>query len=88
MSCGEFEDLLPKSLIIKTINNELNNFATITEEDFDNSLSEVKNLINIFKLKGLHEFKKADFAKLIKDNISNDSDISEEIKTIINELNY
>ena len=41
---------------------------------------------NIFKQKGLHEFKKADFAKLVRDNISDDNDISTEIASIIKEL--
>lgn len=86
VSCGEFEDLLPKSLIVKTINNELNNFASITEADLDDNNSEVENLENIFKTKGLHEFKKAEFAKLVKDNISQDSDISAEIASIIMEI--
>lgn len=86
VSCGEFEDLLPKTLIVKTVNNELNNFATITEEDFNSLLSNAKNLEEIFKTKGLHEFKKADFAKLVKDNISEDSDISAEIASIIMEI--
>ena len=70
VSCGEFEDLLPKSLIIKTVNNELNNFATITESDLETELPTAKNLENIFKTKGLHEFKKAEFAKMVRDNIT------------------
>lgn len=86
VSCGEFEDLLPKSLIIKTLNNELTNFATVTADDFDVSLSSAENLENIFKTKGLHEFKKAEFAKLVKDNISDDEDISAEIASIVMEL--
>ena len=86
VSCGEFEDLLPKSLVIKTLNNELTNFASVSCDDFDDSISAVKNLENIFKTKGLHEFKKADFAKLVKDNISCDFDISQEIKSIIEEI--
>lgn len=86
VSCGEFEDLLPKSLIVKTVNNELSNFASISEEDLDNSIPEAKNLENIFKIKGLHEFKKAEFAKLVKDNITDDSDISSEIASIIMEI--
>lgn len=86
VSCGEFEDLLPKTLIIKTINNELNNFASISEEDFDDYVSAVENLENIFKTKGLHEFKKADFAKMVCDNISEDSDISAEVSSIIMEI--
>lgn len=86
VSCGEFEDMLPKSLIIKTVNNELNNFAIITENDLESDIPQAKNLENIFKTKGLHEFKKADFAKLVKDNISEDSDISPEIASIIMEI--
>jgi hypothetical protein len=46
VSCGEFEDLLPKNLIIKTINNDLTNFASVTAEDFDSELTTVKNLSN------------------------------------------
>ena len=86
VSCGEFEDLLPKSLIIKTVNNELSNFAAITENDLDNDMPAAKNLENIFKTKGLHEFKKADFAKMVRDNITEDSDISAEIASIVMEL--
>lgn len=86
VSCGEFEDMLPLSLIIKTLNNELSNFAYVAQEDFDKSLSTAKNLENIFKTKGLHEFKKADFAKLVRDNISEDTDISAEISSIIMEI--
>lgn len=86
VSCGEFEDLLPKSLIIKTVNTHLENFSSITESDLLDGVSEVENLENIFKTKGLHEFKKAEFAKLVKSNISENSDISDEIRLIINEI--
>ena len=86
VSCGEFEDLLPKSLIIKTLNNELSNFASVTELDFDVTLSSAENLENIFKTKGLHEFKKAEFAKLVKECITDDSDISSEISSIVMEI--
>ena len=86
VSCGEFEDLLPKSLIVKSVNNHFKNFSSITEADLYDNLSEVENLENIFKQKGLHEFKKADFAKLVKSNISEPSDISNEIKDIVKEI--
>lgn len=86
VACGEFEDMLPKSLIIKTINNHLKNFSSISDEDLDDSLPEVKNLEYIFKTKGLHEFKKADFAKMIRNNINEQSDISPEIVEITKEI--
>lgn len=86
VSCGEFEDLLPVPLIIKAVNSCLKNFAMITEDDLDDRLSKVENLENIFKTKGLHEFKKAEFAKLVRLNIGEASDVSQEIADIINEI--
>ena len=86
VSCGEFEDLLPKPLIIKTVNSLFKNFLTINEQDFDSNLSNAKILEDIFKTKGLHEFKKAEFAKLVRENIEADSDVSAEIKEIIQEI--
>ena len=86
VSCGEFEDLLPKSLIIKTLNMHFANFTSISESDLDDEQPEVKNLENIFKTKGLHEFKKAEFAKLVRANIKESSDISAEIAEIIKEI--
>lgn len=86
VSCGEFEDLLPNSLIVKTVNAHFKNFLTISEADLDMKLPNAKILENIFKTKGLHEFKKAEFAKLIKSNISQNTDISQEIADIICEI--
>lgn len=86
VSCGEFEDLLPKSLIVKTVNLEFKNFLTISEKDFLNNISTVKTLEEIFKTKALHEFKKAEFAKKIKDNIINTNDISDEIIEIVSKI--
>ena len=48
VSCGEFEDLLPKPLIIKTVNSLFKNFLTINEQDFDSNLSNAKILEDIF----------------------------------------
>ena len=86
VSCGEFEDILPLSLIIKTVNNMFENFIKISKKDFNQDLSMVKNLELIFKTKGLFDFKKADFAKAVKENIFADSDISDEIKNIIEQV--
>lgn len=86
VSCGEFEDLLPKKLIVKTINSHFKNFLKITEVDLDNNISTVKILEEMFKRKGLHEFKKAEFAKLVRDEIAEYDDISNEIKDIIKEI--
>jgi len=86
VSCGEFEDILPKTLIIKTVNKHFKNFLQITATDLNSPLPTAKVLEELFKTKGLHEFKKADFAKLVKENISDKDDISEEITRIVQEI--
>ena len=86
VSCGEFEDLLEKSLIIKTVNNHFKNFLTITNNDLPSDIKTATVLEELFKKKGLHEFKKAEFAKLVKENISGKDDVSVEISQIIREL--
>ena len=86
VSCGEFEDLLPSSLIIKTVNSHFENFLTITESDLKLNEPKARILENIFKTKGLHEFKKAEFAKLVRANIQSVDDISHEIRDIILEI--
>lgn len=87
VSCGEFEDMLPKNLIVKTVNSHFKNFLEINiEEIINNEYSTVEVLEELFKLKGLHEFKKAEFAKLVKDNIFEKNDVSEEIIKIIKEI--
>lgn len=86
ISSGEFEDLLPLELILKTVNSEFQNFVTISDSEFNPELSAVANLVEIFRIKGLHEFKKADFAQKVAENLFDISDISEEIKIIFDEL--
>ena len=86
VKCGEFEDLLPKSLIIKTVNNHFKNFLTITENDLVDDISRAKNLEILFKEKALHEFKKSEFSKLVRENIDKDTEISDEIKEIIEKI--
>ena len=86
VSCGEFEDLLSKSLIVKTVNTHFENFMAISEADLSGTLPTAKILEEIFKTKGLHEFKKAEFAKLVRENISENTDISAEIYQIIAEI--
>lgn len=83
LDSGEFEDLLPKSLIVKTVNNEFKNFVSIKQADLVMDNSTVKALEILFKDKCLHEFKKADFAHQVCQNISSKSDLSEELVEII-----
>ena len=84
LSCGEFEDLLTISLIKKSLNYMFNNISMF---DFDKSdASMVKTLENIFRHRGLHEFKKAEFAHAVKSNINSKEDLSEEIINIVTEI--
>ncbi len=83
---GEFEDLLPQNLILRTLNNHLKNLSFVEVSDFDSELSTVKNLEEIYKEKGLEDFKKSDFAHLISENVKTKDDLSAEILNIIEEL--
>lgn len=86
MKCGEFENLLPNELIIKTLNYATKNISLAPIEGLEEYNSKVEFLEEFFKHRGLHEFKKAEFAELVKENISSLEDISEEIKEIIFEI--
>ena len=83
---GEFEDILPKPLIIKTLNYLTQNISIASIEGLDESNSTVEFLEEFFRHRGLHEFKKADFALAVRENIENLNDVSNEIKEIINEF--
>ncbi len=63
---GEFEDILPKNLIIKAINFHFFNELACSEADFENDLKMTKNIELAFKTKGLGDFKKAAFAKMVE----------------------
>ena len=86
LNSGEFEDLLPLNLILKTINSHLKNFASISIKDLEKDEPMVKILEEIFKCCGIHEFKKAEFAHLVQNQIKSTEDISEEINCIIKSL--
>jgi len=86
VKCGEFEDLLPPELIKKTLEYELSNISTLETGMLNSDMPHVKVLEEVFKTRGRHEFKKAEFARMVKENINSDKDISPEIAQIINEI--
>ena len=86
LECGEFEDLLPIELVERTLEYELNNITIIEQEMITTEESMVKNLEEVFKTRGMHEFKKVEFAQMVKRNILTDADISPEIRTIVEEI--
>ena len=86
LKCGEFEDLLPLELVKRTLNYELSNISIMDKELLNSEEPRTKVLEEIFKTRGMHEFKKAEFARMIKNNIQTQSDISTEIIEIIKEI--
>lgn len=86
LKCGEFEDLLPLDLVKRTLNYELNNISIIENEMFNTDAPRVKILEEVFKTRGMHEFKKVEFAQMVKRNIISETDISSEIRDIIDEI--
>lgn len=83
---GEFEDLLPDTLIIKTLKYATKNISLGSEYNIAQYNSKVEFLEEFFKHRGLHEFKKSEFALMVKENISDISDLSEEIIEIFKEI--
>lgn len=82
---GEFEDVLPLNLIKRTINKHFRNFSSISLDELRQDLPMTQILSEIFKQRGF-EFKKAEFASLICENILSKNDVSEEIETFILKL--
>lgn len=83
---GEFEDILPYSLIERTLLYVFKNISLIDLKELDESAPRVKVLEEIFKNRGLHEFKKSEFANLVKDNIQDKNDLSGEIIEILENI--
>lgn len=71
---GEFEDILPLELIVQSINANFSNNLHCSICDFDLNLKMTKNLHNLFKNKGFGEYKKAEFAKMVKNFMENSSE--------------
>jgi hypothetical protein len=82
---GEFEDILPLNLIKRTLNKWLKNLSSVSIMDLKKDAPMTKILHEILKTKGL-EFKKAEFAALVAENISDSKDVSLEIQEIIAQL--
>lgn len=82
---GEFEDILPVKLLEKTLAFATKNIS-VAEEGEIHEGETVEFLTDFFKHRGLHEFKKAEFAHMVRENISSKEDVSEEISEILKEL--
>lgn len=70
INSGEFEDLIPQKLLIKTINSIHKNEHNCSVLDFQSENSMVENLENVYRKYGFGEFKKAHFAHFLKEYIA------------------
>ena len=86
LKCGEFEDALPETLVRRTLDYATKNISLSPEEEITQTSSRVEYLQEYFRHRGLHEFKKADFAAQVKANIKGKEDVSPEINEVIQEL--
>lgn len=84
---GEFEDILSLNLIKRTLNRHFRNYFPIKLEDLRKNMSMTQLLSELFRERGL-EFKKAEFATMVGENIAGLKDISDEIKEIFEKLTY
>lgn len=89
---GEFEDLIPKNILQKTINYAHKNEFNCLFDDFLCGSSTVTALELIYKKYGFGEFKKAQFAQLLDEYIANnctkDDFADSEISKIIELFKY
>ena len=86
LKSGEFEDILPESLIERTLAYSTKNISTQPVKIGDRTKSCVEYLEDFFKHRGMHEFKKSEFAELVRINIADKKDVSDETALIIDEL--
>lgn len=83
---GEFEDLLCQELILEALNKEFKNLARLTNQDLSGDLPMTHKLFELFKLHGLGEFKKVEFAKMVLRVLSNKSKIGHSLEKLIEDL--
>lgn len=86
ISCGEFEDALNKDLVSKALKYELENISEMNIDFAEEPGHRVKYLEEIFKNRGMHEFKKVEFSQIIRENITSKDDLTPEIEQIIEEI--
>lgn len=87
---GEFEDILSLDLIINSINANFSNNLHCCAADFSPEIKMTKNLSILFKNKGFGEYKKAVFAKMVKNFMENSCgsvlNVTSEIKEIVKKI--
>ncbi len=85
LQSGEFEDILPRELLEKTLKYATENISNSPINEIESGHT-VEFLEDFFKHRGLHEFKKAEFATMVKENLSVNINLSDEIKNVISSI--
>jgi len=80
---GEFEDVLPLPLIQKSLNSNFSSYELVQISELQKGMPMAHILHELYKSKGWGEFKKAEFAGMVKKNISGMPDVSVEIEKIL-----
>ena len=83
---GEFEDILSLNLIKRTLNKEFEPISEVTISEIKLYNKRCDFLEEFFRSRQLGEFKKAKFAKLLSNNVKYKSDISDDIKILIDNI--
>ena len=83
---GEFEDLIPRDLICKVLSWNFKNMAVFSKEDFASEEAMSHILYEIFRTKGLGDFKKVEFAKMIFEYIKDNENLGEKIAKLVDFL--
>jgi hypothetical protein len=86
ISGGEFEDIIPDELVCRSVNSYYKNIGAIKKEDIYVCERKASTLADLWKEKGFGEFKKAEFAHIVSENIKTTSDLSKEMVQIISEI--
>lgn len=83
---GEFEDTFSLNLIKRTINNSFKNIYECCAADFKQSMPMTKILCELYRINNLGDYKKADFAKQLHENVKYDTDLTEDILKIVDKI--
>lgn len=83
---GEFEDILPINLIHRTINTFHRLTTQVTKQELEIDMPMTSLLDNLWKEKGLGEYDKVKFARIVAENIRDEKDISPELHQIISTI--
>lgn len=86
ISTGEVEDILPDELICRAVNSHYGLTGKIQKEEININSRKTDSFVNVWKQKGFGEFKKAEFAQIIAENIKTSADLSDEMQKIISNI--